>query len=226
MKLATAAALLLACAGLVACGSSTVNQRQAIVQLIRADATKKGNSYVSVHRVHISRLDPHYAVAQEWFGGATGPTGAHTWILKRRGSTWRPTSVEYMFPLCSAAPAKVLKELVGAPRLLPAGRRVHIDLLDSRQIRSAALLPAAGRPRELRRSFGRCLVRDRIDRRRRTRVPLLHARVVRSPGVPVPLVLERPVRRNVRGLPPCALHQWPPAHRVGRRLEPLRERRV
>jgi hypothetical protein len=119
MKFAASAALLLAGAGIVACGSTSVAPRTAIAQLIRSSAAKNGESYVRVHSVRISKHDPDYAVADEWYGGATGPTGASTWILKRSGSTWRPTSVEYMFPLCSAAPLKVLKELVGGAGCYP-----------------------------------------------------------------------------------------------------------
>jgi hypothetical protein len=119
MKLAVSAALLLAGAGLVSCGSSSVNQRAAIVHLIRKSAAESGNSYVRVFRVRISKHDPQYAAAQEWYGGSRGPTGASTWILRRNSSTWRPTSVEAMFPVCSAAPANVLKELIGTAACYP-----------------------------------------------------------------------------------------------------------
>ena len=120
MKLAAPVALLLmVSAGVVACGTSAVNQRAAIVRLIRANSIESGNSYVKVSGVHISKLDRRYAVAQEEFGGSTGPTGATTWILRRNGSTWRATSKENMFPVCSAAPQRVLRELVGSPACYP-----------------------------------------------------------------------------------------------------------
>jgi hypothetical protein len=122
MKRAAPLALLLV-TGLTACGSAAVNQRVAIVKLIRSDATAKHLSLVRVHDVRISKVDPQYAIAQEEFGGSAGPTGAigaDTWILHRSGSTWQPTSVENMFPDCGAAPPKVMKELSGSPACYPA----------------------------------------------------------------------------------------------------------
>jgi hypothetical protein len=70
--------------------------------------------------VRVSKLDPNYAIANEGFTRADGMPAALIWILRRDGSTWRVTSKENMFPLCSAAPAKVIKELIGAAGCYPA----------------------------------------------------------------------------------------------------------
>ncbi|MDX6482090.1 MAG: hypothetical protein QOG85_2600 [Gaiellaceae bacterium] len=118
MKLAAPFALLLV-AGLVACGSPSVDQRTAIAQFVRASATRSGATHVKISGIKVSRIDSRYGVAQEQYTSRRGRPSYATWILRRDGSTWRPTSVENMFPVCSAAPATIRKELAGTAFCYP-----------------------------------------------------------------------------------------------------------
>ena len=135
MKLVASVALLLAGASLVACGSSAVNQRAAIVRVIRTHAVKAGDTHLNLYDVRISKLDPHYAIAQEQYRRPDGMIRAHTWILRQTGASWRATYVGNLFPTCSAAPAKVRRELIGAACYPPIGVYTSIPWTRGRSVR-------------------------------------------------------------------------------------------
>jgi len=119
MKLAASAALLLAGAGLVACGSSTVDQRTAIVPVVRSWAGQMGDEHVHV-RVHISKLDPKYAIAHEEYTRPNGKRSARTWTLDWTGKAWDGGPVaDFQKGGCSDAPARVRRELFGTGMCSP-----------------------------------------------------------------------------------------------------------
>jgi len=113
-------ALVLAGAVLAGCGSSAPSARTSIVQFVRASQATSGFTHEKFAGVRVSKLDPNYATAREAFTRTDGMPSVLTWILRRDGSTWRVTSKENMFPVCSAAPAKVRKELTGSAGCYPA----------------------------------------------------------------------------------------------------------
>ena len=117
MRGLTALALVLAGAALGGCGSSAQSARSSIEQFIRANQT--GVTHRRFYDVRVSKLDSKYAIAREEYTRADGKPWAEVWILRRDGSAWRVTSRENMAPTCSAAPAKVRKELIGFAACYP-----------------------------------------------------------------------------------------------------------
>ena len=113
-------ALVLAGAVLAGCGSSAPITRTSIVQFVRASQATTGATHQKFSGVRVSKVDPNYAIAPEEFTRADGMPAVLNWILRRDGSTWRVTSKANQFPVCSAAPAKVRKELTGSAGCYPA----------------------------------------------------------------------------------------------------------
>jgi hypothetical protein len=112
MKRAAPLALLLV-AGVVGCGSSSVDPKTAIAELVRSSATRAGDTRVQIPRVRISKLDPSYALAEEDYLHAGGYQQTNAWFVHQRGGSWHVKWSGNQSPTCLAAPASVRKELMG-----------------------------------------------------------------------------------------------------------------
>jgi len=134
--LKTAGALLLAVTLLAACGSGSTDQRLAIEKVVRASRTNAHATHINFTHVRISKLDPHYAIVGENYAHANGMELSTIFFLRRNPTSWHITSAENLFPTCSAAPARIRKELLGDTACYPAaGVYTSVPWTDGHSVR-------------------------------------------------------------------------------------------